>query len=597
MALENLGIIALQSGILFLLLWLLFRFIPALPANARAWIWRIAFLKPIISLIPFAAVTLYVLPTQVRPEPTVASQSSIVQIQSTSTSSPAAPTAQVEIPRPVAAHVNPLLAIYLLGAVGVAGWGLLGSWKATRNVRLASPVTDEFTLQAASDLFARAHITRRVRIVQSDDIQSAMLVGGIRSSIVLPASVITNDATSDIRLMLAHEVAHIARRDLFWFGLTWLVQSLFFFNPLVWLAARRSRLDHESATDQYASKLAAVPTQTYAEMLLRTSVVVRNTSLVPGTLPMGESFRMIHRRLEAMKHFDTKPYRWRKSAIGAIALVTIGLLPLYQWAEASSELDSAKHSVKPPRKKHRKATPSQGAKASLPLSPAAQPPKPTQIQKHLSDLPPVSNSAGSPPVSIVTMPAGGALAPVSQGKMPPATTRITVPMAKSGALPPTAGAPNARGRSVDPPKPKANSVDLPPSSSDPYAATGIGIKGGTAPVANSVGIPPTSIPDNVKGAGTPPTVTTGIIGEDPLIGGTHPTISFKFEYQDSRAAIEALLRHEHKTFVIESSVIGRATVTVENVTFETALNALMKATNSSFRIEGNTYYVFAVDKS
>jgi hypothetical protein len=43
-----------------------------------------------------------------------------------------------------------------------------------------------------------------------------------------------------------------------------------------------------------------------------------------------------------MKHFNLKPSVWRKSAIAALALVTCGLLPTYQLAQAQSKIEPAK---------------------------------------------------------------------------------------------------------------------------------------------------------------------------------------------------------------------------------------------------------------
>ncbi len=134
--------------------------------------------------------------------------------------------------------------------------------------------------------------------------------------------------------MIAHELAHLVRRDLEWLGVAWVVQSLFFFNPLVWLAIRASQDAHESAADSYAVELSGVPAPQSAEMLIR-SLVEGPAPFAPGAVFVSGSYRSIHRRLEAMKHFRSPFTSLRKSAFGALALTVACLMPAYQLAQAS----------------------------------------------------------------------------------------------------------------------------------------------------------------------------------------------------------------------------------------------------------------------
>lgn len=335
---EDILLITLQSGALLIVIWGIFRLFPTIPANSKAWIWRLAFLKPLLSLLPFAVITLHVLPSN----PVVSEPVADVGISRVKTP---ASLSSTEIARESAAsqrsNADPILILWILGVCATAGYGLWGLGKAILIIRSATPITQPELQEALVDLMDRAGVEPPINLLASPLVQSAMLVGGFRPTIVLPTSAVEEGSTSDLRLMLAHEIAHIARRDLTWFGVTSAVQTLFFFNPVVWLAAKCSRLDHESATDRYAAQLAGVPIHAYADMLLRATVAAR-IGLAPGTLRMAASYRTIHRRLEAMKHFNLKPSVGRKSAIAALALVTCGLLPTYQLAQAQSKIEPEK---------------------------------------------------------------------------------------------------------------------------------------------------------------------------------------------------------------------------------------------------------------
>jgi TonB family protein len=101
---------------------------------------------------------------------------------------------------------------------------------------------------AAEDLSRRAGLGRPVRLLQSDHPSLLVTWGLLQPKVMLPAA--ARDWTDErIHIVLAHELAHIRRRD-------WLVQltaellrSIYWFNPLTWIACRRLRQESEEACD------------------------------------------------------------------------------------------------------------------------------------------------------------------------------------------------------------------------------------------------------------------------------------------------------------------------------------------------------------
>ncbi len=107
-----------------------------------------------------------------------------------------------------------------------------------------------------------------VRLLQSDRPDLLITWGWRRPKVLLPAA--AHDWSDErLRIVLTHELAHIARRD-------WVVQlaaealrAVYWFNPLVWIACRRLRAESERACDdavlsqgtdgpEYAAHLLAV---------------------------------------------------------------------------------------------------------------------------------------------------------------------------------------------------------------------------------------------------------------------------------------------------------------------------------------------------
>ena len=149
---------------------------------------------------------------------------------------------------------NPSPIIAALAWLWLAGTALFAALLATGLARLAwlasraRPVENHLWHDQLRELSHRYGLTRPVRLLQSD--RPALLVTwGLRSpKIVLPLT--ANSWTADrIRVVLAHELAHVVRHD-------WLTQiaadvlrALYWFNPLVWIAGRRLREESERACD------------------------------------------------------------------------------------------------------------------------------------------------------------------------------------------------------------------------------------------------------------------------------------------------------------------------------------------------------------
>jgi beta-lactamase regulating signal transducer with metallopeptidase domain len=131
----------------------------------------------------------------------------------------------------------------IAASLGVLAVGLARlSWIASRATR----VTHVTWADISADL-SRTFGLRRPPVLLHNAHSSLLVTWGMwRSKVLLPADALDWPADR-IRIVLAHELAHVRRRD-------WLVQmaaeilrSVHWFNPLVWLACRRLRLESERA--------------------------------------------------------------------------------------------------------------------------------------------------------------------------------------------------------------------------------------------------------------------------------------------------------------------------------------------------------------
>lgn len=169
----------------------------------------------------------------------------------------------------------------------------------TRVARRAEPVVSGRWPVMAGEVAAALGLRRRVALLQSDHPSLLVTWGLWRPRVLLPAPARTWD-DERIRVVLAHELAHVARGD--WAAQVGaeLLRAAYWFNPLAWVAARRLRHEAERACDDAVLAL-GVPAPDYAGHLLDlTRLLGRRRICVPAAAMARRSG--LERRVAAMLH-------------------------------------------------------------------------------------------------------------------------------------------------------------------------------------------------------------------------------------------------------------------------------------------------------
>src|SRR5688572_14403108 len=152
------------------------------------------------------------------------------------------------------------------------------------------------------------------------------LIGVLRPKVVLPDDFETRYTAQEQSLILAHENVHLRRLDALWNALTVLVRSVFWFNPLIHIAANRMRVDQELACDAAVIERHPASRRIYAGAMLK-------TQLADAALPVGCHWTSTHpfkERLEMIK--SEIPTRARRALGGSVLAVVSVLVGYAAWA-------------------------------------------------------------------------------------------------------------------------------------------------------------------------------------------------------------------------------------------------------------------------
>lgn len=98
-------------------------------------------------------------------------------------------------------------------------------------------------------------LSRPVRLLASGIVQTPMMIGHLKPVILIPASMLSGLTEEQLEAVIAHEMAHIYRKD-YWINLLQsVVEIIFFFHPALWWISSVIRDEREKCCDDLAVSL------------------------------------------------------------------------------------------------------------------------------------------------------------------------------------------------------------------------------------------------------------------------------------------------------------------------------------------------------
>jgi beta-lactamase regulating signal transducer with metallopeptidase domain/protocatechuate 3,4-dioxygenase beta subunit len=302
-----------------------------LPADAHCWLWRLAYGKLFLGLVLGGAVLVPLLSPAPRPLPAIQS-SAVSTVFQTPATEPSAmppnhsqPAAVEAVPQPGLSWQAYLALAYGLGLAVCLSRLLRAAGRTRRILRSSVPEPAGPDTALAAALAQRIGLRSVPPLARSAAVDSPVYVAG---TILLPAAARYEEA--NLRMILAHELAHAKRRDLFWEWLGTLVQVAFFFHPFVVLARREERLAREAAADALALQATDAHAADYGAMLLSLSLRQnRPHPTLAGAVGVIEGGSLLRRRLLALRDAAgrTNTVRTQRLAFVLVPLMTLVFVP------------------------------------------------------------------------------------------------------------------------------------------------------------------------------------------------------------------------------------------------------------------------------
>jgi beta-lactamase regulating signal transducer with metallopeptidase domain len=206
-----------------------------------------------------------------------------------------------------------------------------------RRIRALPLATDPEFLALVADCRAQMGLKRsvQVRIASDDECPAPAVTALFRPVIILPHTLATTWSAEELKPILMHELAHVRRRDI---SINWLqivLQTFYFFHPLVWLANWKIRVLREEACDDLSIAKLGGLRQAYSASLLRAIELANSARPRWGVVGLAERKSDLVKRLRRLvqpEYVPTHEPRWKVAAkvvaLGGMCLMLSGMVPV-----------------------------------------------------------------------------------------------------------------------------------------------------------------------------------------------------------------------------------------------------------------------------
>jgi bla regulator protein blaR1 len=159
-------------------------------------------------------------------------------------------------------------------------------------------------VEMLEDLRYRAGVRRQVRLSVSSGLSAPISLGWWRAEICVPPRALAELTDEEQQALLAHELAHLVRRDPLWLSFAQLAQGVFFFQPLHRLARRELEDCSEFLCDAWAVRHTGLRLSLASCLTRVAEWIVGERKLLPAPA-MAHGRSRLGQRIERLLEEDT----------------------------------------------------------------------------------------------------------------------------------------------------------------------------------------------------------------------------------------------------------------------------------------------------
>jgi len=229
------------------------------------------------------------------------------------------------------------LVVWLTGTSAVMAIALWRWWRCWSQLCRQRIRHDAMYDAALSRLAKRLKLRRPVRLMVTASPIGPAVIGWMRPVIVLPEMIVQGKSPTDLEPILAHELLHVRRGDL-WIGMLQVVSlGLWWFHPLVWFVNRWISREAERCCDEAVLAVLGCGPSRYARCLLdvlERKQLLRPVPAFPGVRPVEITSQRLERIMQLRQGCRNRTPWWCWLVALGLAAAT---LPGAAWVAAGDQ--------------------------------------------------------------------------------------------------------------------------------------------------------------------------------------------------------------------------------------------------------------------
>lgn len=231
----------------------------------------------------------------------------------------------------VASNMPVIILCWAAGALFFA-LRMVSAWWYVSRLRTESFVIHDAWNDRLQKLARQLNINRAITLAQSARIHSPMVIGCLKPIVLVPMGMLAGLPAEQIETIFIHELAHIRRHDYIINLVQSFVETIFFFNPFVWIISSIIRREREYCCDD-----TVIAKHGSALIYARALAQLEEARLTNAAfaLSLAKSKNQLLNRIKRIMEKSAKNYSGRDRLIPAVLLV-VGLI-CASWLTITSE--------------------------------------------------------------------------------------------------------------------------------------------------------------------------------------------------------------------------------------------------------------------
>ncbi|MTI67196.1 MAG: hypothetical protein FH753_11445 [Firmicutes bacterium] len=193
--------------------------------------------------------------------------------------------------------------------------------KLSSNIKNNYSLPDEDIIKIFNECKKTMNIKGNISIYNTDFLKAPILYGVFKPCILLPKGINKLLNKNELKYVILHELSHFKRKDIIIFNLLSILQTIHWFNPIIWYGFYKMREDCEIACDEMA--LSYVKSKDYKNYGFTIVKLVENSKyLLRPTGIAGVGYKsQLKRRISMIKLFNKNKHKLSILSISVFILL------------------------------------------------------------------------------------------------------------------------------------------------------------------------------------------------------------------------------------------------------------------------------------